>query len=63
MDSSTFTTITFIIGALLFNVKDIVRLSKGCTKDFWQSPSSGFGITFLGLPHFIYSYDLKWVAE
>ena len=62
MDSRTFTSITFIIFAIIFNVIDIVRLSKGETKDFWQGRYSGFGLTLLGLPHFWYSYDSKWVV-
>lgn len=62
MNSTTFTSITFIIFAILFNVIDIVRLSKGETKDFWQGRYSGFGLTLLGLPHFLYSYDSKWVV-
>lgn len=62
MDSTTFTSITFIIFSILFNVIDIVRLSKGETKDFWQGRYSGFGLTLLGLPHFLYSYDSKWVV-
>lgn len=62
MDSTTFTLITFIIFAIMFNAIDIVRLATGRTKDFWQGRCSGLGLTFLGLPFFYYEYDSKWIV-